>query len=159
MHEKHELELYIASENAIRLHEERQNAQKREADEAKQRERNRRVASKEYKELFHKVKEYMELEKPYKRSTFSLSELASAVDSSPTMLSLMLNQRASTTFYDFVAHYRVEEFKRMATNEKFAHLTVTAISERCGFKKSTFFATFKRIEKCTPTEWLAKVNS
>lgn len=158
MREKHELELYIASENAIRLYEERQSAQRREADEAKQRERDRRVSSKEYKELYRRVREYMDLEKPYKRSSFGLSDLAAAVGSSPTMLSLMLNQRASTTFYDFVAHYRVEEFKRMATSEKFAHLTVTAISERCGFKKSTFFATFKRIEHCTPAEWLANAK-
>lgn len=98
----------------------------------------------------------MELEKPYKRSAFSLFDLATAVGSSMTMLSLMFNQTAETTFYDFVAKHRIEEFKRMATNDKWNHLTVTAISERCGFKKSTFFAAFKRIEGCTPTEWLSK---
>ncbi|MBQ2970573.1 MAG: helix-turn-helix domain-containing protein [Bacteroidaceae bacterium] len=156
MREKYDLELRLAGENAVRIHEQQQMVQKREAEEAKQRERDRRTSSKEYKELYSKVKEYMELEKPYKRSSFGLSELASAVGSSPTMLSLMFNQRASTTFYDFVAQYRIEEFKRMATSDKFAHLTVTAISERCGFKKSTFFATFKRIEGCTPTEWLKR---
>ena len=156
MREKHNLELRLAGENAVRIHEEQQMARLREEEEAKQRERDRRTSSKEYKELYHKVKEYMDLEKPYKRSSFGLSELASAVGSSPTMLSLMFNQRASTTFYDFVAQYRIEEFKRMATSDKFVHLTVTAISERCGFKKSTFFATFKRIEGCTPTEWLKR---
>lgn len=156
MREKHNLELRLAGENAVRIHEQQQMVQKREVEEAKQRERDRRTSSKEYKELYHKVKEYMELEKPYKRSSFGLSELASAVGSSPTMLSLMFNQRASTTFYDFVAQYRIEEFKRMATSDKFAHLAVTAISERCGFKKSTFFATFKRIEGCTPTEWMKR---
>ena len=156
MREKHNLELRLAGENAVRIHEQQQMAQKREVEEAKQRERDRRTSSKEYKELYHKVKEYMELEKPYKRSAFSLSDLATAVGSSTTMLSLMFNQTAETTFYDFVAKHRIEEFKRMSTSDKFAHLTVTAISERCGFKKSTFFATFKRIEGCTPTEWLKR---
>lgn len=156
MREKYELELRLIAEDAVRRHEQQQVSRLREEEEAKQRERDRRASSKEYKELYRKVKEYMELEKPYKRSAFSLFDLATAVGSSTTMLSLMFNQTAETTFYDFVAKHRIEEFKRMATNDKWNHLTVTAISERCGFKKSTFFAAFKRIEGCTPTEWLSK---
>lgn len=56
MREKHELELRLTAENAVRRHEQLQEARLREEEEIKQRERDRRASSKEYKELYRKVK-------------------------------------------------------------------------------------------------------
>ena len=52
--------------------------------------------------------------------------------------------------------YRIEEFKRRSKDEKFSRLTMLALAEQCGFKKTTFFAAFKKFEGCTPGEWAAK---
>ena len=66
----------------------------------------------------------------------------------------MFNHYLHQNFFDFINAYRVEEFKRKAVSEKYSQYTIAAISETCGFKRSTFFATFKKFEQCTPTDWL-----
>ena len=110
----------------------------------------------EHKTIYKKIKECMELERPYTNPNLRLPELASMADTTPAKLSQMLNQHLKQTFFDFINLYRVEEFKRRVTDEKNSQYTVSAIAEACGFKRSTFFATFKKFEHCTPTEWLQK---
>jgi AraC-like DNA-binding protein len=69
------------------------------------------------------------------------------------MISLMLNQLSGTNFYDFVNRYRLEEFKRRSREDRYADLPAITLAEQCGFKKTTFFAAFRKFEGCTPGEW------
>ena len=113
-----------------------------------------RMNQNEYKALHKKVKDCMENDKPYTNPNLRITDLAAMVDCTPTKLSQMFNQHLRQNFFDYVNLYRVEEFKRRVASEKYSQYTVVAISETCGFKRSTFFATFKKFEHCTPTEYL-----
>ena len=156
LHLKHQLEREIAAQNAVRDLLQQQENQRQAYEREQEEMRQQRTASKEFRELQHRVKTHMELERPYRSVKFRLSDLAKAVGSTPTMISLMLNQNLNTNFYDFVNRYRIEEFKRRSKDEKFSRLTMLALAEQCGFKKTTFFAAFKKFEGCTPGEWAAK---
>jgi AraC-like DNA-binding protein len=156
LHIKHQLERELAAQRAVRELQEKQERERQAYAQAQEEARQQRTSTKEYRELQHKVKQYMELEHPYRNPNFRLSDLAKATDSNPTMISLMLNQNLDTNFYDFVAKYRLDEFKRRVNEDRYKGLTITAISEMCGFKRSTFFAAFKKFEGCTPNDWMKK---
>ena len=156
LHLKHQLEREIAAKNAVRDLLQQQENQRQAYEREQEEMRQQRTASREFRELQHRVKAHMELERPYRSVKFRLSDLAKAVGSTPTTISLMLNQNLNTNFYDFVNRYRLEEFKRRSKDERFNHLTMQALAEQCGFKKTTFFAAFKKFEGCTPGEWATK---
>ena len=153
---KHTMDLEIAARRAIRKQKEEEEKKRQEAQEAKVQAmyEKSRMNQNEYKALHKKVKDCMENDKPYTNPNLRITDLAAMVDCTPTKLSQMFNQHLRQNFFDYVNLYRVEEFKRRVASEKYSQYTVVAISETCGFKRSTFFATFKKFEHCTPTEYL-----
>ena len=66
----------------------------------------------------------------------------------------MLNQNLDTNFYDFINRYRLDEFKARMTDGRTGELSMMAVAERCGFRRSTFFSVFKKFEGCTPNEYI-----
>ena len=63
-------------------------------------------------------------------------------------------------FNDFVNSYRIEEFKRLAQQEDYQNHTLLAIAFIVGFNsKSAFNRSFKKLEDCTPREYLKGVVS
>lgn len=155
LHRKHALERQLAATNAIQ-HMEKQHEQETEEKLALMQQR---ASGKEYRELAHRVKELMEIERPYRKQAYRLTDLAASLKVSPTMLSLMFNQTLQTNFYDYINALRLQEFKRLSADKRNAHLSSTALAEKCGFKKTSFYATFKRIEGCTPSEYLNRLAS
>lgn len=156
--EKHLLDTEIASANAVQALIKQEEKRKQEEHEAKllAMYEKSRMNQNEYKALYKKVKECMEQEKAYTNPNLRITDLATMVDCTPTKLSQMFNQYLRQNFFDFINQYRVEEFKHRVTNEKYSQYTAVAISETCGFKRSSFFAAFKKIEHCTPSEYLQK---
>ena len=61
-------------------------------------------------------------------------------------------------FPEYVNRHRLEEFKRLVAEGAYRRFTITALSEQCGFKKSSFFSTFRKVEGMTPTEYLHRQN-
>ncbi len=155
---KHLLDTEIASANAVQALIKQEEKKKQEEHEAKLQAmyEKSRMNQNEYKALYKKVKECMEQEKAYTNPNLRITDLATMVDCTPTKLSQMFNQYLHQNFFDFINQYRVEEFKHRVTNEKYSQYTAVAISETCGFKRSSFFAAFKKIEHCTPSEYLQK---
>lgn len=158
--QKHHLELQLASHNAVSDHIKANEEQRIRHEEQKKIEKEEQVKyrSQSYKELERLVKKYMEEEQPYLRSNLRISEVAAHTGTNAATLSQMFNDYLHTTFYDFINRYRLEEFKRRVRSEENKDFTITAISEMCGFKRSTFFATFKKFEDCTPNEWMNKTT-
>ena len=50
----------------------------------------------------------------------------------------------------------LEDFKRKYKLPTYQNLSTSALYEICGFKKTTFFAAFKKFEGCTPLEWMKR---
>ncbi|MDY6240634.1 MAG: helix-turn-helix domain-containing protein, partial [Prevotella sp.] len=61
-------------------------------------------------------------------------------------------------YYDFINRYRLEAFKRLVEQGETERYTLLALSAKCGFKKSSFFSTFRKVEGMTPTEYLKKIK-
>lgn len=151
---KHELEYKLIAQQAVRKHQEQEKLEQEANERAQLEARKKRTSGREYRELKRRVKEYMEMEHPYRDASFRLSDLAKAVGSTPTDVSLMLNQNLDTNFYDFINRYRLDEFKARMTDGRTGELSMMAVAERCGFRRSTFFSVFKKFEGCTPNEYI-----
>ncbi len=104
-----------------------------------------------------KVEQAMEEEYPYRNPGLSLNELAEMTDTSPHTLSRVINEGFGVNFNDFVNSYRIEEFKRLAVLDDYKNHTLLAIAFIVGFNsKSAFNRSFKKLEDCTPREYLKR---
>lgn len=66
----------------------------------------------------------------------------------------MFNDYLHSSYFDYINRYRIEHFKRIASDPANAQMTLIALSEMSGFKRSSFFKVFKKMEGCTPNEWI-----
>lgn len=112
----------------------------------------------EQKELYKRLRALMEEKKLYLNQELKLSDLATQLEVSTVKLSQLFNVYAETNYYDFVNKYRLEEFKQRLNSGEYANITLMALAESCGFKRSSFFSTFKKVEGTTPLEYAKKVG-
>ena len=112
----------------------------------------------ELEQLYQRLTAYMETDKPYIDPSLKLSDIASALGCSALKLSQTLNMYAHHNYYDFINSYRLEEFKRRLADKAYSRYTLIALSEQCGFKKSSFFSTFKKMMGITPAEYLHQIG-
>lgn len=159
--QKHSIEIQLASAKAVSLHKQEEKNKQAQAAMMKQKEKETLLMNRaeDYKLMAEKVESYMQHEKPFLRNNLRLTELATEASTNATTLSQMFNDYLHTSYFDYVNHYRVEEFKRRALDKEYSNLTLLAISEQCGFKRSSFFNVFKKYEGCTPNEWVKRESA
>lgn len=110
-------------------------------------------------QLHLRLNEYMKLEKPYLNSDISLSKLGDSFGVHPNYLSQVINERENKNFYDYINGYRIEEFKRMASDPKKKNLTLLALAFESGFNsKSAFNNCFKRLTHQTPSDYVKLIK-
>lgn len=106
------------------------------------------------KKIVNDVLEYMDDEKPYLNSSFTIYDLANDLNVSRHYVTQVLNQKLHKNFYTFVNEYRVKEFKRQLQDPQNGHYTIMALAFESGFNsKSSFNTVFKQLEKMTPSEF------
>lgn len=112
-------------------------------------------------EIFvHKLLELMKAEKPFLNPDVNLAILSQALKVSPEYLSGILNNRLNQNFFDFINHYRIEEFKRLCKEPENKKLTLISLAYDSGFNsKATFNRVFKREMNCTPSEYYRGVSA
>jgi AraC-like DNA-binding protein len=102
--------------------------------------------------IVKKLKNTMEVEKPFLRPDFSLPELASKLKLTVHQLSQVINDGLGKSFFEMTAEYRIEEAK-LLLKEK-VNIKVEEIAEEVGYNsKSSFNTAFKKITGMTPSEW------
>ena len=107
--------------------------------------------------LKEKVESIMLEDKLYRNPGLTLSELAQKVGTNRHSLSKVINDGLGMNFNDFVNSYRVSEFKILALDENYKNHTLLAIAHIVGFNsKSAFNRSFKKLEQCTPREFLKR---
>lgn len=135
--------------------EQREAATAAETPEENQSYRTSRISDEECKRILRILDRIMAEEKPYKNADLKSSDLARMAGTSSHALSYLFNQYLKRSYYDYVNHYRVEEFKRLASTVDRSRYTLTAMSEMCGFSsRASFFRHFKAITGITPAEYL-----
>ena len=119
-----------------------------------------RLSQKEAEAIARRLTAYMEDSKPYLNPDLMMTDLAIAIGVSNHTLSQIFTQHIRRNYYDFIAEYRIREFKRMAAADDNHKYTIMAIAEKCGFRSRTsFFAVFKKIMGCTPKEYLERKDT
>ena len=109
--------------------------------------------------IWQSLNSIMKEEKLFLNADLSMIDLTDKLGYSVKHLSQVINEQSGDNFFSFVNQFRVEEFKQVAIKEENAHLTLVAIALNCGFaSKSSFYATFKKLEGLTPRQFL-KLNS
>lgn len=112
----------------------------------------------EMDEIKIRLERAMNEKQPYRNPGLTLNALAELADTSPHSLSRVINDGYGMNFNDFVNSYRIEEFKKLARQEEYQNHTLLAIAFIVGFNsKSAFNRSFKKLQDCTPREYLKEV--
>ena len=117
-----------------------------------------KVDEQEFANIVERMKSYIEENRCYTNPELKMSDLAEVLGLSSSKLSQVFSLYIKENYYEFINRYRLEEFKRLIAEGEYKKFTLTALSEKCGFKKSSFFSTFRRVEGMTPTEYMKKVK-
>lgn len=105
-----------------------------------------------------KLQTLMENEKLYTQSELSLTELADRLGAQPNHLSQLLNDLEGKSFYDYINHLRIAEFKKLAADPESQKLTIMGLASNCGFNsKSSFNRYFKKVTGQSPSEYVKSI--
>lgn len=112
----------------------------------------------ECEQIVRRMKLYIEETKIYKNPDLKMSDVAEHLHLSSSKLSQVFSLYLKENYYEFINQYRLAEFKQLVDDGECSKYTLTALSAKCGFKKSSFFSTFRKVEGMTPTEYLKSHN-
>lgn len=150
--------VYAVRERMLVLEQREAMAQvQRELEEAKRKYGRVHTSDDEQHRLYNRLDYYMMTEKPYLDNDLKLSDVAAHLGISTVKLSQLFSTHLNTNYYDFINKYRLSEFKERVTMPQYKNYTLLALAEECGFKRSSFFSTFKKVEGVTPTEYMRKL--
>ncbi|GAB2566209.1 helix-turn-helix domain-containing protein [Spirosoma areae] len=111
------------------------------------------------KQIQENVEAYMQQNKPYTNPNLSIHELATGLKMPPHVLSKVINDGFGKNFFDFINHYRIEEFKRRMDDPRSKHYTLLSLAFDVGFNSKTAFnRAFKKLTNQTPKEYFNMVS-
>lgn len=94
-------------------------------------------------------------EKSYYQADYSLSELSRATKIPQSYLSKLINTEFGMSFPRYLALLRVQEFVRLAQENKHANLTLMGLANKVGFRSSsTFNKAFKEHMNMLPSAFM-----
>lgn len=98
---------------------------------------------------------YLEAEKPYVNSEFSVFSIAVALELSEAEVTHCIKNELHTTFVKLRTAARVQHALQLLKNKATNRLTIESIGEQSGFKtRSNFYTAFKDATGLTPTEFI-----
>ena len=104
------------------------------------------------------MEEWLAKEKPYLNPDFQLIDLRQVLPMNRTYLSQFINTEYGCSFYQWVNNLRIEEAKRLMTEQP--DLKIQDIADRCGFaSRQVFSRAFVRETGQTPSEWNNACNN
>jgi AraC-like DNA-binding protein len=117
------------------------------------------ISQERKEELFKKIEEYFEREQPYLNSGFSLSDLASALETNVKYLSEAIKLSGKANFISYINLYRINYVEKMIKEDKLKTFTMQTIYTQAGFNnQSTFNRVFKEKFDVSPSEYIKLKN-
>lgn len=117
-----------------------------------------KLTNEECADIVTRMRHYLEMERAYTNPDLKRADISRALNVPVAKLSYVFTMYLKENYYEFVNHYRLEAFKQLIAEGAYKQFTLTALSEQCGFKKTSFFTTFRKVEGMTPTEYLKRKN-
>jgi AraC-like DNA-binding protein len=112
------------------------------------------ISNSEAKEIHTKLLSYLESEKPFINSDYSMHDLCDNLNISRRKLSYVLNEIMDKNFYGVINEYRVREAETLLMQDEMNQLKIEVLGEMVGFQsKSSFNACFKKFTGMTPSEY------
>ena len=109
-------------------------------------------------ESAQRLTRWMRETKPYLNPDFQLMDLRHVLPMNRTYLSRFLRDEFGCTFYQFVNKYRIEEAKRLMTEQP--EMRLADVATRSGFSSREAFArTFTQVTGLSPREWEKECNN
>lgn len=111
----------------------------------------------ELQALKQRLAQYMEDEKPFLNPELKMKELASIMETNPSILSRVINTGFGQNFNDFINSRRVEAVKQRLADPTSSQYSLLGIAEQCGFNsKSTFNRAFKKFSGISPRDYMGQ---
>ena len=105
------------------------------------------------------ILDYFKTKKPYLKKGLNISQLAVEINIPTRLISFIINQHFEMRFNEFINKYRVSYIKEKINEKYLDSFTLNSLASEAGFSNlTTFIAAFKKIENCTPSEYLLKIN-
>lgn len=110
-------------------------------------------------EIMKKMNNLMEMEKPFLNSNLSIQDLSEALAIPIHTISEVTNGLIGQNFFDYLNNYRIEEFKRLATQSKNDEIKILHLAFDAGFSsKTSFNLAFKKFTCETPSQFMKKIK-
>ncbi len=107
--------------------------------------------------VFSKMVKLIVENKLYLEPYTSLSSVSKLIGKSTQKVSEIINQYAKQNFNDFINYYRVQEAKKMLSDEDKKKYTISSVAFDSGFSSlSSFNSAFKKFEGQTPSSYRKK---
>lgn len=104
--------------------------------------------------VYLKAEQLMKVDRVFRQSGLTVSELAGQVKTSPRVLSESINHYAGCSFNEFVNKYRIIHAMMLLEDPSQNHLSIEQVLADSGFtSRSGFYAAFKRESGMTPREY------
>jgi AraC-like DNA-binding protein len=109
-----------------------------------------------YKEM---ILQFISENETYKDHNITLGKFSKSVSLKNHIVSQIINEQLCCNFNDFINSYRIEEAKKMLSNESSMNLTIASIAYDCGFNTlSAFNTAFKKFTGLTPSQYRKNIN-
>lgn len=97
---------------------------------------------------------YLEQERPYLRPDLTLDKLAALTSIPSRTLSSIINRHFERNFFEFISTYRIDEARRLLSQDKGSATNILNVMYASGFNsKTTFNTLFKKRVGMTPSEY------
>jgi AraC-like DNA-binding protein len=115
------------------------------------------ISNTEAKGIHKMLIDYLESEKPFIKSDYSMHDLCDRLNVSRRKISYVLNELMDKNFYGVINEYRVREAEALLMKDDLNQLKIEVLGEMVGFQsKSSFNACFKKVTGMTPSEYRIK---
>ncbi|MHA8083666.1 helix-turn-helix domain-containing protein [Aquirufa sp. A-Brett2-15D] len=104
---------------------------------------------------FERIISYIEMEKPYVKTTFSLHDVSQALNIPHNRVATCFNKQLKVSFPTYRNKLRIEHSTALLRSGTHLNTSIEGIAEMSGFKsKSIFYKTFKEAHGTTPIDWI-----
>jgi AraC-like DNA-binding protein len=104
---------------------------------------------------FERIISYIETEKPYVKTQFSLHDISQALNIPHNRVTTCFNQQLKVSFPAYRNKLRIEHATSLLRSGTHLTTSIEGIAEMSGFKsKSIFYKTFKEAYGTTPVDWI-----